>query len=152
MNLLQKLTAIGLLQFLCMPVSVCATDTGQVIELSDRTGKLSCKIDCSEGCSFQNLSVNGRDVLSQQGIYTFVMTSGGNFSSRKSIKTPDVKKRGKSYLIDNIQYGDGNLMVDEVWTLTPNDSTIVWRIERTYSNDAVLEDMGFPMWKKGVSG
>ena len=146
MNLLQKITAIGLLQFLCMPVSVCATDTGQVIELSDRTGKLSCKIDCSEGCSFQNLSVNGRDVLSQQGIYTFIMTSEGNFSSRKSNKTPDVKKRGKSYLIDNIQYGDGNLMVDEVWTLTPNDSTIVWRIERTYSNDAVLEDMGFPMW------
>lgn len=144
-NILTTIVLQSLL-FLFISDNVRADDSKKLFRIEDEEKKISCLVDYSQGCFIQELQVNGRNVLSPGGVQTFVQVGDNSFSSAKTLKPVELKYKKNVYLIQNIQYGTDELTINEIWSFTPMKDHIIWRIERQYSSDAILEDMGFPMW------
>lgn len=137
---------LPILLSLFSPFSLQAQDSNKVFRVADGVGKISCLIDYSQGCFIKELLVNGRNVLSTEGVNTFIQTSKGAFSSAKTLRPVELRSKKNLYQVQNIQYGGDGVTIDENWSFVPAADHIIWHIERTYSSDATLEDMGFPMW------
>lgn len=134
------------LLFLCLPTHLKAKDSTKSFRIEDKQKKIACVIDYSQGCFIKELLVNGRNVLGADGVNTFIETPDGSFSSTKTLKPVALKSKKNQFQIQHIRYGTEALTIDETWSFIPKEDHILWRIERTYSSSAALEDMGFPMW------
>ena len=116
------------------------------ITISDSGQKLVLRLDYSNGCKITQLNVNGKNVLSESGVYTGFSTKGGMFSSTVSAEEVKVEESGHQIFIKNIIYGDQSINVDESWSFELVGNKIVWKISRKYSNLAKLEETAFPQW------
>lgn len=146
---MKKISTTLVLQVLLLlltPHCLSAEESNKVFRVEDGSGKLSFLIDYSQGCFIKELLVNGRNVLSKEGVNTFVQMANGCFSSARTLKQVVLKSKKNVCKVQNIQYGGDGVTIDENWSFTPAANHVIWRIERTYSSDATLEDMGFPAW------
>lgn len=146
---MRKLSTTIIIQSLLLLLISCnlkAQESNKQFRVNAKGGKISCLIDYSQGCFIKELLINGRSVLSAEGVHTFIQTPDSYCSSSKTLKPVELKSKKNLYQIQNIQYGTDELTIDETWSFTPADNHIIWRIERKYSSNATLEDMGFPMW------
>ena len=108
--------------------------------------KLALQIDYAGGCKIIQLMVNGKNVLSESGVYTGFRTRGGSFASASSLEDVKVTELGDRVLIEGITYGDPSIRVSESWRFGLQGDKIVWNIHRRYSTLARLEEMAFPQW------
>ena len=120
--------------------------SAKTIVLSDGSGKLSLRINYADGCMIEELRVNGKNTLSQNGVFTAVKPKTIRWSSKSLGVNPDVKIVEKFVVISNISFGDSLLRINEQWKFTPEQNGIRWEIERTYDKDVVVEDIAIPLW------
>ncbi|MGO4291716.1 alpha-L-rhamnosidase-related protein [Chitinophaga sp. RAB17] len=114
------------------------------IAVPDKT--LVIVIDYATGCAIKQLNIKGKNVLSPAGVFTGIRTKGGVFSADKSLGKVTVAAHGDEVIVSGISYGNEEITVEEKWYFKVAGQTILWRIEREYSQDAELEDMAFPGW------
>ncbi|EDM33916.1 hypothetical protein PBAL39_05996 [Pedobacter sp. BAL39] len=129
-----------------------AADKTIVIAAADQ--KLSLLIDYANGCRIRQLTVNGKNTLSDLGVYTGFRTGQLNFSSGSqagaspAIRDNEIKVKATKdrVLLTGIRYGDGPLQVTETWDFKLKGNKVIWEIQRDQSQVATLEDMALPKW------
>ena len=150
-----KLSLLGILLLLTINVpEISAKNTilikqnlsAKTIVLSDGSGKLSLRINYADGCMIEELRVNGKNTLSQNGVFTAVKPKTIRWSSKSQGVNPSVKIAEKFVIISSISFGDSLLRINEQWKFTPQQNGIRWEIERTYDKDVVVEDIAIPLW------
>jgi hypothetical protein len=118
----------------------------KVLILSDNSGRLRLQIGYDKGLRIVQLVVNGRNTLSDQGVYSSVKTGPGIYSSLEARDVvPEILSENKVRLA-NIVYGDDEMRVKETWIFSSEEDGIQWDIEREYSENGLLEDMAMPVW------
>jgi len=124
-----------------------ANFSDSLIIISDPTGHMQLEVQTSNSCRISSLTLDGREVLSSDGIYSGVRTMGGTFTSVNSHRAPRVMRTGNVVKIDSICYGDKALGYTESWTFTPVENSIVWNIEsHTATKLSRIEDRFLPQW------
>ncbi|MDR0748583.1 MAG: hypothetical protein LBF62_03295 [Tannerellaceae bacterium] len=120
--------------------------TSKTIEITDSRRDLAIQIDYAGGCKITGLHIKGENTLSPEGVYTGFKTAGGSFCSLKTDKDIRVTVGEEEIVLNDIQYGDLSVKVNEVWTFKIADDRILWTVERAYSDLAKLEEMALPQW------
>lgn len=116
------------------------------IVISDSNQRLVVRLNYLNGCKISQLAINGKNVLSDSGIYTDFRTKGGAFSSFFIEDEVQIEELNDKIFINDIVYGDYSISVNESWSFSLENDKIVWNINRRYSNIAELEEMSLPQW------
>ncbi len=118
----------------------------KTVYLSDGSGKLSLRVNYSDGCRIDQLNVNGKNTLAPSGTFSAIKPDTRVFTSRTSGNHPTLKITGDRVTLSNITYGDSSFHVTEEWSLTPRTNGILWEIKRQYSQSRIIDDMAIPVW------
>jgi len=91
------------------------------------------------------MEVNGESVLSSKsGIYSGISTSIANYSTRKLVSSPQMETKNDRLTLSGISYGEGKVLINEVWTFIITETDIRFDIERTILKPFVAEEVSFP--------
>tara|TARA_R110002050_G_scaffold286121_1_gene436228 strand:+ start:7620 stop:10127 length:2508 start_codon:yes stop_codon:yes gene_type:complete len=116
----------------------------RTILITDNHKNLSIKIDYAKGCKISEVLLKGKNIISSNGVSTgFKIKNAISSEFSDQVK---VYQNKNAIVLDHIKYSDLNLSVTEKWTFSVSDEQINWNIERTYSNNALLEASYFPKW------
>jgi hypothetical protein len=119
-----------------------------VIEISDGESHLSLSLaHGADACVIDALKVDGHDVLAPGGAYTGVKIGGKWATSRALLSAPEIGDDGQTVRVSGIRYGTGEVDIEEAWTFSRGRDNVTWRIRRTYSTPATVEDMALPAWE-----
>ena len=116
------------------------------ISITSPDKNLSLLIDYKKGCVIKMLNIKGTNKLSKNGVNTGFNFKNKEFNSSSSSKDISVSKTANSIIINGIKFGEAQISVTESWTFKIEGQSIIWDINRTFDNDAVLEDTSFPQW------
>lgn len=116
------------------------------VEIRTPDNTLSLVVDYSQGCKLSELTIKGENSLSPTGVHTGFRTRGGFFSSSDSSGDITVENTEDEVTIRNITFGDNAVCVNETWNFRLSSNKIGWKIKRTYSGLAKLEETAFPEW------
>jgi hypothetical protein len=116
------------------------------ILMSDGSGKLQLELDYSSGVKVNKVIVNGRNTLSEEGVFTSIKTGSGTFTSLGSSASLISMSGRDKVRVGNIVYGDEDLTVNETWIFTKRESEILWEIQRDYSDHGMLDIKAIPEW------
>ncbi|MEH6306328.1 hypothetical protein RYH73_11780 [Olivibacter sp. CPCC 100613] len=108
--------------------------------------KLSIVIDYAEGCRVKRLDLNGKNKLSDLGIYTGFRIKNEQFSSRGLLQNIQIKESVNDITLEGIRFGNQDLTVNENWSFRLQNNRILWEITRTYNKDALVEELALPKW------
>lgn len=123
-----------------------APDAGhKFVTLNDGSGQLSLRLNYSDGCALDHVSVRGRDVVAEAGVYTGVRIGDEWFNST-TVADAKITLGKNSATVSGIHFGKAGQEVLETWTFTTLSNRIVWKINRKYSAVETLSDMAFPVW------
>lgn len=117
----------------------------KLVTLSDGLGRLALQLNYDGHCVLDQVSVCGREVVGDSGVYTGVR-EGDRWFSTKNIATPSVTVDKDTVTVTGIQFGTPGTEIHETWRFKVESNQIIWRITRKYPSDAVLEDTAFPEW------
>jgi hypothetical protein len=119
----------------------------KLVTLSDAAGNLTLRLNYNGRCMLDSVIVHGREVLAKHAGAAGGIALGGRwFTSRDDGPTPKVALDGNSVTVSGIRFGGNGVEVEETWTFTVRDDRILWRIEREYLGEGVLDDSSLPGW------
>ncbi len=118
----------------------------RVISIHSQNDNLSMEINYADGLYISKLYIKGTNRLSSSGVYTDFSTDSFVYTSKNLLATPKISIHNNVVRITNILYGDGNNHIEEAWLFLRNDTSIEWKLTRTYLKEAILQDIGFPKW------
>jgi len=115
--------------------------------LSDAGHRLLLSLNYDGKCLLDQVSVNGHQVVREDtGVCSAIKIGDQWFTTRSSIRTPQVKAASDTASITGIRFGPSGQEVSESWSFTVHSDGIVWRIDRTYQTTNMLEDSCTPGW------
>jgi hypothetical protein len=95
-----------------------------------------------------SVKVFGREVLRKNsGVFSGIQISKEWFTTRGQIPSPQIHATDATLTVSNILFGGRGLEVNEVWRFSTQSNGIVWRVERSYLGNGLLEDMCCPGWE-----
>lgn len=108
------------LLFLFLPYASVTGQTSIVNQPSVKVitfsnSKLRVTLDYDFKCLVTNLEVNGESVLGKDGLFLEIRTLTNTYSTRKLTATPVITIGENRVTINNINYGDGQISIHEVW-------------------------------------
>ncbi len=118
----------------------------KTVVLTDGSGKLALRINYASGCRIDQVVVNGKNSCAASGVFTNVKTALNTFSSKLSGVRPVLKVLDNCLIINNIEYGDTLLKINEQWQFTSELNGIKLEIRRQYDRDMLVEDIAMPVW------
>ena len=127
-------------------INISQDISAKTIVLSDRSKKLTLRINYSGGCVIDQLLINGKNRLAPSGIFTAIKPNTKVFSSKTSQNHPEIKISETMVTVKNISFGDSTLNITEDWKFTPELNGIRWEILRQYDRNRVVDDMAMPVW------
>lgn len=125
--------------------TIQADDSKKVVTLVDGQGDLALRLNYDNRCILDEVIVRGREVVAASGVCTGIREHGQSFSTR-DIATPVVSARENTLTITGICYGPSGAEIHESWQFTVEPDQILWRIDRDYPRQALLEDTAIPEW------
>ncbi|TPX07268.1 uncharacterized protein E0L32_010862 [Thyridium curvatum] len=120
--------------------------TKDTITLTDRRGHLSLRLRYGQSCVIEQAVVRGRQVLAATGAASGIKVGDRWYTSRAAIHTPRLLITSSTLAVSEIAFGPPNALVTETWLFKVEKDRITWRIDRTYPQDMVLDDVAFPSW------
>lgn len=121
--------------------------TADQITVSDGTGDLRIRINCTAGCSIDSLVVRGNEVVGAgDSVHTGYRMGDRLFTSRHAAGAPKIHIQGNRVSIGGIRYGDPGFSVEEEWTFETPPQDIRWQINRRYRNGGTLDENYLPYW------
>jgi hypothetical protein len=145
-----------LVNFLTLNFSVFSQKTPRIVHnkynktvtLSDSSGNLTVRLNCSRGCILDKIIVKGTEVTGNgNAVFTGVRLRDLIYSSRECIDNPRVTIRGNSVYVDSIKFGTAGFIVIEQWIIKTEETDISWQINRQYLNDGIINENYFPCWQ-----
>lgn len=133
----------GMLTLAGQPASADRT-----VWISAAAGHLRLRLNTQGRCVIDALEVHGRQVLAPDGAWSGVK-AWGLWSDSRRLDSPVITNKGDAVTVSGIRYGWPGPSVEETWTFTPEADSIRWRIERTYSRCAFLDDASLPAFHFG---
>jgi hypothetical protein len=118
----------------------------KTVTLSDDQGQLKLRLNYNGRCVIDEVTVRGRQVVSQAGAVSAIRTGGQWFTTRQGIPSPTVSKAKSTLTVENIVFGQSDAQVRENWTFNVQRDRITWKIDRTYLHEATLDDTSYPSW------
>jgi hypothetical protein len=117
------------------------------VSISSGEGQLMFRLKYNDGCYFDQVKVNGKQVLNpEKGVSSSIKVYGQWFSTRDKNTQAQVTVNDNSLLVENIIYGAEDYFVEESWHLTALQDAIEWRIQRRINGVEVLEDAASAEW------
>src|ERR1035437_2784457 len=108
-------------------------------------GKINITIDYNQKCNVSCLEVNGQKVIEgQSGIFSQIKAFNKTYSSLHLNASPKVEVTGHTVKVNNINYGDNDLKINENWEFTITDNDIVFNTERTFPKSFTADQVSFP--------
>lgn len=126
--------------------SIVRDDAKKTVSLSDDQGYLKLRLNYDRQCVVDEVSVRGRQVVSQTGAVSAIQMGGQWFTTGKGIASPQVSGSKNTLTVKNIVFGKPNAQVQENWTFKVQRERILWKIERTYLHEVTLDDTSYPRW------
>ncbi|MDX9754270.1 MAG: hypothetical protein RBU29_09940, partial [bacterium] len=119
-------------------------ESSKTITLS--TSNLQMQINTDEMCVLDRMVLDGVEVVSPpQPVFSGVQIAGQWYTSMKTA-SPTVVVDGDTVTLRGIRFGPDTALVEETWLFAMIDNQISWRIERTYTQPATLDDTVMPAW------
>ncbi len=144
---------------LCLGIGACVATPARaaltqdaarkLVTLTDEQGHLSLRLNYGNQCILDQVVVNGRQVISPDGVNSGVLVGGEWRTTRKGIRSPQAVVRNNTLTVKNIIFGVAGSEVSETWVFIVRANHILWRISRSYPQKVVLEDAAFPAWNFG---
>lgn len=120
----------------------------KLITLSDSSGNLQLRLNCSNGYVVDDMLVMGNEVLGNGNTaYSGVRIGDQSFSSKDCISLPIISIKNNSVKITNIKFGNQAFAIEEEWIFEVNKNDIQWQINRHYLNNGIIEENNFPCWQ-----
>jgi len=119
---------------------------GKTLNISDSDGNLQLKVSYSGGCRISQMTVSGRNTLSEGGAWTSIRADSSLFTSLQSEKNPEVKIRKNTVVISSIIFGNDKMKISETWFFNAYPDKITWEIQRNYLNNGKIEATAIPAW------
>jgi hypothetical protein len=114
--------------------------------VSISTPKITMALDYGGRAQITSLIVNGQKVVSNaDGIFTAVKANGILYSSLHLKGNPVLLKTPAGITLSGIRYGSKDLTITENWIFLKKNGAIKWRIERTFSKVANVEETDLPV-------
>ena len=124
-------------------------DSGQkLVTLADGQGDLVLRLNYDARCVLDRVFVRGNQVAADSGVCTGIRENGQWFTTR-DVATPVISAHKDTLSVTGIVFGPPGAEVRETWQFTVGPEQIIWRINRIYSTDALVEDAAFPEWDFG---
>ncbi|RYG67287.1 hypothetical protein EON80_13870, partial [bacterium] len=120
--------------------------TEKTVTLTDDKGQLSLRLNYSNGCVLDQITVRGRQVGGSTGTTSGVQVGGEWFTTRSSNESPKVNVNRNLVTVKGIAYGKPGAEIREDWSFRTQADRIVWKIDRTYPGEVTLDDTAFPQW------
>ena len=140
--------------FATSPASASSPGTIQIdpiqklVTLSDGQGDLVLRLNYNGRCILDQVIVRGHQVAADSGACTGIRENGQWFTTRDTA-SPVVSARKYTLTVTGIAFGPPGVQIDETWQFTVEPDQIIWRINRQYPTDSLLEDAAFPEWDFG---
>jgi hypothetical protein len=142
--------------FLLAAISAHASGTGTIqvdssqklVTLSDGHGDLVLRLNYHSRCTLDQVVVHGRQVAADSGVFTGIRENGRWFTTR-NVPAPVVSARKDTLTVTGITFGPPGNEIHETWKFNVEPDQIIWRIDRKYPTDSLLEDEAFPEWDFG---
>jgi hypothetical protein len=139
--------AFGLSVITASPANGIQHDPEQsTVTIADADQSLVLRVRYDRRCLLDQVIVHGRNVAnSNTGVSSAVKVNGEWHTTRQGIASVRVFTTNNTVTITGIACG-GDVPFQEKWQFTTQAHRIVWRIEREYLAEGVVEDTGFPAW------
>jgi hypothetical protein len=145
---LLKVAASGNAVYCQDPAPVTHDKVNKTITLRGGNGELIIRINYSEGCVLDQITVKGRLVTGNGNlVYSGIDPDGSMFSSKKCLEAPIVSINADSVIVGNIVFGSPAFLVKEQWAFKIAGNDIGWQINRQYKNNGVISGNCFPCWQ-----
>ncbi|MFC0512871.1 hypothetical protein ACFFGT_01630 [Mucilaginibacter angelicae] len=110
------------------------------------TPKITMVLDYGDKAQITSLIVNGQKVVSNtDGAFTSVKADGVLYSSLHLKGNPVLLQTPAAITLSGIKYGSKDLTISEKWIFIKKEGAIKWRIERTFSKAAKIEETDLPV-------
>ena len=107
--------------------------------------KINITLDYNQKCNISCLEVNKQKVIEgQAGIFSQIKAFNKTYSSLHLDTSPKVEVTGHTIKVNDINYGDNDLKINENWKFTITNNDIVFAIERTYPKTFTADKVSFP--------
>lgn len=111
-----------------------------------QNNQLRMVLDYNKTASISDLTVNGEQVIhGDAGIYSLIKTKTSSYSTLHLLSSPAVHISDKKMTVDNIVYGDGAVIIREIWTFTLDADEIRFNISRNTSKPVLAEKIASPV-------
>ncbi|HEY1791150.1 MAG TPA: hypothetical protein VGJ73_23580 [Verrucomicrobiae bacterium] len=120
----------------------------KLVTLADGRGDLVLRLNYDGRCILDQVNVRGRQVAADSGVCTGIRQNGQWFTTREEA-TPVVSVRKNTLTVTGITFGPPGNEIRETWQFTVEPDQILWRINRKYPSNILLEDEAFPEWDFG---
>lgn len=140
---------LGMLLFLLISPSWPAVydPAARTVTISDGRGALVLHLNLDRKCMMDAVIVRGRNVIdSGTGVVSAVKFGHGWVTTSEATTSPEASVTGNVVTVSGIHFDCDGVMVEESWEFTEEEDAILWRIVRTYSDSAQLDDTCFPGW------
>jgi hypothetical protein len=117
----------------------------KLVTLTDGQGDLVLRLNYNGRCILDQVIVRGHQVAADSGVCTGIRENGQWFTTR-DLPTPAVSARKSTMTVTGITFGPPANQIHEIWQFTVEPHQIIWRINRKYPTDSLLEDAAFPEW------
>jgi len=116
------------------------------VTLTDGQGNLGLRLNYDGRCVLDQVTVRGRQVVAESGVYSGIRLDGQWFTTRTGIATPTILAGRNTLTVKDIAYGPHGTEVRETWQFSVQADRILWKITRHFSSETSLEDAAFPEW------
>jgi hypothetical protein len=107
--------------------------------------KINITIDYNQKCNISCVEVNKQKVIEgQSGIFSQFKAFNKIYSSLHMEASPKIEVTGHTVKVNDINYGDNDLKINENWKFTITDNDIVFNIERTFPKSFTADQASFP--------
>jgi hypothetical protein len=116
-------------------------------KLSFGNEKMKALLDYDQQANLSSLAVNGQRVIDgDAGVYSTIKTKYDDYSTLHLQKDPTIKINNNIITVTNINYGDKQNLIHEIWKFTITESDIKFDIERTLSKTLIVEQAATPVF------
>jgi hypothetical protein len=141
------------LLFFIAAVAAHASGTGAIqidnaqkmVTMTDCQGDLTLRLNYNGQCTLDQVVIRGRQVAADSGVFTGIRENGRWFTTR-DVPAPVVSARKDTLTVTGIAFGPNGNEIRETWQFKVEPDQIVWRINRKYPTNSLLDDEAFPEW------
>ena len=107
--------------------------------------KMSLTLDYNKKANIALFSINGQQIIQgPAGVYTKIRTSTTTYSTLQLFSDPVIYISGQTIRVQDIRYGDKDLVIEENWTFTISEGDIRLDMDRNLSRGILAEQVAFP--------